>query len=224
MALTYNGVTPTAIIYNNTSLSKVICNGVTVWENSKTYRYKAKAVRIGKTSLSTPTSAGNFQINTDQSCMWCFPDENDATGYGVSLSTCMTKTITSMKFYFYRRNTYGYSSPNNCAWTYNVQINNSGIAAIHNRNNGYSVDRAPSTPSAAGIMDSGLTTAELQNIFASGCRKQYSDSSGSGCNALTAGYYYSFGLRCLYPPSGAVQFRCNNVDYDDAYIEIVAAG
>ncbi len=227
MPLTFNGITPNAIKFGTADLTKVIYNGVTVWEKvtSKTYRYKAKAVRIGSNSLSTPTSTGTFQINTNQSCMWCFLDENDVTGYSTSLSICMGKTITSMKFYFYRTNTYGYSSSNNCAWTYNVQINNSGMAAIHNRNNGYNVNRAPSTPSAAGSMDSGLTTAELKNIFASSCRKQYTDTSGSGCNQLTAVNYYSFGLRCLYPPSGAVQFRCNNVNNTnlyDAYIEIVA--
>ena len=158
--------------------------------------------------------------------MWCFMDENDVTGYSTSLSTCMTKTITSMKFYFYRTNTYGYSSPTNTAWSYNVAITNSGMSSIYNRSASYHFDKAPSTPTAAGVMDSGLTTAELKSIFASGCRKQYTGSSGSGCNALTAGYYYCFGLRCLYPPSGAVQFRCNNVNNTnpyDAYIEIVAS-
>ena len=223
MALTYNGTNITAVKFGSTNLTKVICNGVTVWESSKTYRYKAKAVRIGTTSLGTPSSAGNFSIS-NQACMWCFPDAVDTTGYNVTLSTCMGKSITSMKFFFYRTNTYAYSAAGNTAWTYNVQINNSGIAAIYNRNNGSYYNQAPPTPSAVGVMNSGLTTDQLKTIFASGCRKQLTAASGSGCNALTAGYYYSFGLRCLYPPSGAVQFRCNNVDYDDAYVEIVTSG
>ena len=222
MALIYNGTTVTAVKFGTTNLTKVICNGVTVWESTKTYRYKAAAARYGTTSLNLPSTAGNFSIS-NQAGMWCFPDATDTTGYGVSLSECMSKTITSMIFYFYRTNTYAYSSPNNTCWTYNVSISNSGMSSIYNRSASYHFDKAPSTPSAAGVMDSGLTTEELKAIFASECRKQYSDSSGSGCNALTAGYYYNFGLRCLYPPSGAVQFRCNNVDYDDAYIEIVAS-
>lgn len=223
MAINYNNTNITAVKFGSTSLTKVIYNNTTVWESSKTYRYKAKAVRVGSTSLGTPTSGGVFAINTSQACMWCFPNAVDATGNNVTLSACMNKSISSMKFYFYRTTTYGYSSPNNTAWTYNVDINNSGMSAIFNHNNGYHVNRAPSTPTEVGIMDSGLTTAELQAIFASGCLKNLEADSGSGCNALTAGDYYSFGLRCLYPPSGAVQFRCNNVDYDDAYIEIVAS-
>lgn len=99
MPLRFNGITPNVIKFGTTDLTKVIYNGVIVWEKvtSKTYRYKAKAVRIGSILLSTPTSTGTFQINTNQSCMWCFLDENDVTGYSTSLSTCMGKTITSMK-------------------------------------------------------------------------------------------------------------------------------
>lgn len=222
MSIKYNGATVTAVKFGSTNLTKVIYNGTTVWESSKTYRYKAKAVRVGTSSLGTPSSAGNFSIS-NQACIWCFPNAVDTTGYGVTLSACMTKSISSMKFYFYRTNTYAYSDAGNTAWTYNVQINNSGIAAVYNRNNGYYYNQAPATPSAAGLMDSGLTTEQLQAIFASGCLKSLGEASGSGVNALTAGDYYSFGLRCMYPPSGQVQFRCNNVDYDDAYIEIVAS-
>ena len=46
MALTYNGVTPTAITYNGTSLTTVIMNGVTVWTSSSgtTYRWQKSYV------------------------------------------------------------------------------------------------------------------------------------------------------------------------------------
>ena len=73
MPLVFNGVTPTAIKFGTTDLAKVVYNGVTVWEKvtSRTYRYKCKACRYGTTSLSLPSSAGNFSIS-NAAGMWCF--------------------------------------------------------------------------------------------------------------------------------------------------------
>lgn len=228
MPLTYNGNTPQVITYNGNDVKKVIFDGHTVWEKivSRTYRYKAKACRYGNTSLSFPTSAGVFTLNSSNPCvMFCFQDTTDATGYNTSLSTCMTKTITSMAMYFYRANTYGYSASTNTCWTYNQQISNGGMTAIRNRHATYHFDQAPPDPSAVGVQNSGLTTAQLQSIFASSCRYLLSSASGSGCNELTANnYYYAFGFRCLYPPSGSPQFRCDNINYNDVYIDIVATG
>ena len=227
--LIFNGTTITGdytVKYGNTELTKIIYNGQTVWEKntSKVYRYKAKAARYGKTSMTSPSSAGNFSVS-GQAGVWYFLDTTDVTGYNTTLSTCMGKTITDMKFFFYRTNTYPFNqNAGNTAWTYNVQVNNSGVAAVWYKNNSYYYDQVPATPTAAGIMNSGLTTAQLKNIFASGCRKQYTDTAGSGCNQLTPGYYYSFGIRCQNAPSGQIMFRCNNIDYDDAYIEITATG
>ena len=229
MALIYNGTTITGdytVKYGNTSLTKIIYDGKTVWEKntSKTYRYKAKACRYGSTSLQIPTTAGVFTLNSTYPCvMFCFEDTTDVTGYNTTLSTCMGKTITAMQMYFYRANTYGYSSPTNTCWTYNQQISNGGMTAINNRHATYHIDQAPPDPTAVGVQNSGLTMAQLKDIFASGCRYQLSSASGSGCNALTANaYYYAFGFRCKYPPSGSPQFRCDNVNYTDVYIEITA--
>lgn len=226
MALTYKGVTPTEITYNGTSLTKVIYNGTTVWEKntSKTYRYKAKACRYGNTSLQLPTTAGLFTLNSSNpSVMFCFQDAVDVTGYNTTLSTCMSKNITSMAMYFYRANTYAYSASTNTCWTYNQQISNGGMTAITNRHATYHIDQAPPNPTAVGVQNSGLTTAQLQTIFASDCRYLLSTASGSGVNALEANkYYYAFGFRCKWPPSGAPQLRCDNVNYTDVYIDIVA--
>ena len=222
MPINFNGTGITKINYNGTALSKVIYNGVTVWESTKTYRYKAKAARYGTTSMTSPSSAGNFSVS-GKAGVWYFMDTTDVTGNNVKLSDCMNKNISSMKFFFYRTNTYPFNqNAGNTAWTYNIQVNNSGVAAVWYKNNGYYFDQVPPTPTEAGIMDSGLTTNQLKSVFAIGCRKNYTDTAGSGCNQLTPGDYYGIGIRCQNAPSGQISFRCNNIDYDDAYIEIVA--
>lgn len=229
MPFIYNGTTITGsytVKYGNTSLTKIIYNGQTVWEKitSKTYRYKAKACRYGKTSLQLPTSAGNFTLNSNNnpSVMFCFLDTTDTTGYNTTLSTCMGKTITSMAMYFYRTNVSNYSASTNTCWTYNQQISNGGITAISNRHATYHFDQAPPNPTAVGVQSSGLTTAQLQSVFASGCRYQLTTASGSGVNALTTGYYYAFGFRCMYYPGVAPGFRCDNTNYTDVYVDITA--
>ena len=36
MAFTFNGVTPTKVVYNGTELTTIICDGVTVWTSFDT--------------------------------------------------------------------------------------------------------------------------------------------------------------------------------------------
>lgn len=228
MGLTFNGSTPETITYNGNDVLKVTYDGVTVWEKvtTKTYRYKAKACRYGNTSLQIPTTDGLFTLNSSYpSVMFCFQDTLDVTGYNTKLSDCMNKSISSMVMYFYRANTYAYSASTNTCWTYNQQISNGGMTAITNRHATYHIDQAPPNPTAVGVQNSGLSTAQLKNIFASSCRYLLSTASGSGCNALTANnYYYTFGFRCKWPPSGSPQLRCDNINYNDVYIDIVATG
>lgn len=222
MPLIYNGTQITKVIYNGTELTSLIYNGTEIFKSETTYIYKARAARVGTTNLSTPNSSGIFSAS-GQAFMLCFPDDVDTTGNNVTLYNCMAKTIKSMKLYMYRTNTYASSAAGNTAWSYGVSISNRGIATIYYRSSTNMINKAFPTPSAAGIIDMGLTTAELQNIFAQSNRVALSDASGSGVNALTAGNYWAFGARCLYPPSGAVQFRCDCVNYNDCYVEIVAS-
>lgn len=221
MPLIYNGSTVKNVLWGQEVVKKVVYGSTTVFENEVTYRYKAKAARLGTDSLELPTAEGVYTIN-NKACMWCFKDVSDVTGNGVKLSECMQKTIISMKFMAYRSSVAPSSDPTNTAWSYGVGFSNSGMSIIYNRSATKHVDRALPTPSATGVLDQGLTTAELMNIFAAENLVSVSGSSGSGVNLVDAGDYYCFGVRCKYPPSGAVIFRCNNTSYDDAYIEIVA--
>lgn len=230
--LIFNGTTITGdytVKYGNTELTKIIYNGQTVWEKntSKTYRFKAKACRYGKTSLQIPTSAGAFTLNSSNnpSVMFCFQDTVDTTGYNTTLSTVLGKTITAFQMYFYRSNVSDYSASTNTCWTYNQQISNGGITAISNRHATYHIDQAPPNPTAVGVQNSGLTMAQLKTIFSSSYRYLLSSASGTGCNALTANnYYWAFGFRCMYYPGVAPGLRCDNINYTDVYIDITASG
>lgn len=221
MPLVYNGNTVKNVLWGQEVVKKVIYGETTIFESEVLYRYKAKAARYGTTSLELPTGEGVYNIN-NKACMWCFKDVTDVTGNGVKLSDCMAKTIVSMKFLAYRASIAPSSSPTNTSWSYGVGFSNSGMSVIYNRSATKHVDRALPTPTAEGVLDQGLTTAELQNIFDPDNLVHVDGTSGTGTNAVDAGDYICFGVRCMYPPSGAVIFRCNNVSYDDAYIEIVA--
>lgn len=228
--LIFNGTTITGdytVKYGNTELTKIIYNNQTVWEKNtqKMYRFAAKACRYGKTSLQLPTSAGVFTLNsTYPAVMFCFQDTLDVTGYNTTLSQVIAKTWISATFYFTRTNTYAYSASTNTCWTYNQQISNGGITAIANRHATYHIDQAPPNPTAVGYQNSGLSTAQLKTIFNSSYRYLLSSASGSGCNALTANnYYWAFGFRCNWPPSGAPQLRCDNINnHYDVFLDVLA--
>ena len=230
--LIFNGTTITGdytVKYGNTELTKIIYNGQTVWEKNttKTYRFKAKAIRYGKNSLQIPTSEGKCTLNTNNypSVMFCFQDTNDVSGYSTKLSTVLGKSISAFQMYFYRANVSNYSSPTNTAWTYGQEISNGGMTAITNRHATLHFDQAPPNPTAVGVQNRGLTRAQLKTIFNTSYRYLLSSASGSGCNALTANdYYWAFGFRCQWYPGAAPQLRCNNINYTDVYIDITATG
>lgn len=221
MALIYNGTEITKVIYNGTELTSLIYNGTEIFNQERTYIYKARAARVGTTALSTPDSTGKFSAS-GKAFMLCFPNDVDTTGNGVTLYDCMGKNIKSMKLYMNRTNIYPSSDAGNTAWSYGVPISNTGLSTIYNRSSTNRIDKAFPTPASPGLIDMALSTSELLDIFDRNNLVELSSSSGSGVNALTAGNYWAFGARCLYPPSGAVSFRCDCVNYDDCYVEIVA--
>lgn len=223
MGIKYNGTDITAVKYNGTTIDTFKYNGTVVFQRvtSKTYRYKATAIRCGTSSLGTGNTAGVFRVD-NQAGMWCFnAATTDITGYGVTLQNCLSKNITSMKFMAYRANTNAAASAgtSGSAWSYGVKISDGGISTIWNVSATNRILRQLPTPSAVGVLDQGLTTNELKTIFGSGFL--YSTSaSGSGIYAIPTGNYWAFGCKAQYS-SGQIQFRCDNVNNNDAYIEIV---
>ena len=220
MPLVHNGTTIENVVFNGTPLTAVVFNGTTVYQKqtSRTYIYKAKAARCGTTGLGYGTQDGVFRVD-NQAGMWCFKNDVDDTNYNVLLSNCLNKNIQSIKFVAYRANTVASSAAGNTSWTYGVTVSNSGISTIYNRGVNH-IDRALTTPLAVGQVVQDLTTAELQTIFSPAYLNIGVPASGSGVYAMPAGDYWAFGVRALYSP-GQIQFRCDNVNYADAYLEII---
>ena len=71
MALIYNGTEINKVIYNGTELTSLIYNGTEIFNQERTYIYKARAARVGTTALSTPDSTGKFSAS-GKAFMLCF--------------------------------------------------------------------------------------------------------------------------------------------------------
>ena len=223
MPLVYNGTEINNVVYNGTTINTIVYNGTTIYTSSRTYKYKAKAIRCGTDALTFGNSSGVFRVD-NQGGMWCFKDDTlDSNGSGITLAQCLAKNITSMKFIAYRANTNAASSAGTTgsAWTYGVNVSNGGITTIWSNTYNNRILRQLPTPSAVGLLDQGLTTSELQTIFSAQYLNNNVSASGSGIYEIPAGNYWAFGCKAQYS-IGQIQFRCDNVNYDDAYIEIVA--
>lgn len=231
MAIKYNGTDVTAVKFGNTNLTKVIYNGVTVWESSRTYRFNFAGLLVGTSSGidgSNPTSAGNFRINSTYGAMWCVSTAAaDTLGSGVNFAACMQKTITSMKMYVYRANTQTFNTTaSNSGWIYNTPPTSAGARALVMsasalNSAGYThVDTTTPVPATAGLVQVSLTTDQLKACFTQ-TATTISAAAGHSPTQIPAGTYLTLGLRGLY--SNNPQFTCKSNDATYGYIEIVAS-
>lgn len=258
MALIYNGTTITGsytVMYGSTSLTKIIYDGKTVWEKitSRTYRYGAQGAlnpalnqygNVSGYNASNPTAGGgSISAGATGICWYFNKNVADQNGSGVSLYNCMQKTITSMKFVAYRNNTltgaYGsvhhwvYGSYTTGGNTYYVSLpQQSGLNLVY-RGNGSTINRVLPQPSAAGMIDQNLTTAELQAIFNNNYCRQYTGSTITiGVNnwptyvgythLVQNEYYYGIGYRYTTTTQNPQFLFRNPANVTDAYVEIVA--
>ena len=258
MPLIYNGTTITGsytVKYGNTSLTKIIYNGQTVWEKitSRTYKYGAQGAlnpalnqygNVSGYNASNPTAGGGTISAGATGICWYFnKNVADQNGSGVTLYNCMQKTITSMKFVAYRNNTntgaYGsvhhwvYGSYTTGGNTYYVSLpQQNGLNLVY-RGNGTTINRTLPQPSAAGLIDQNLTTAELKDIFKNDYCRQYTGSTITiGVNnwptyvgythLVQNEYYYGVGYRYTTTTQNPTFLFRNPANVTDAYVEIVA--
>lgn len=231
MAIIYNGTNITSVKFGSTNLTKVIYNGVTVWESSRTYRFNFAGLLVGTSSGidgSNPTSAGNFRINSTYGAMWCVSTAAaDTLGSGVNFAACMQKTITSMKMYVYRANTQTFNTTaSNSGWIYNTPPTSAGARALVMSASalntaGYThVDTTTPVPATTGLVQVSLTTDQLKACFTR-TATTISAAAGHSPTQIPAGTYLALGLRGLY--SNNPQFTCKSNDATYGYIEIVAS-
>lgn len=231
MSIKYNGTDVTAVKFGNTNLTKVIYNGVTVWESSRTYRYNFAGLLVGTSSGidgSNPTSSGNFRINSTYGAMWCVSTAAaDTLGSGVNFAACMQKTITSMKMFVYRANTQTFNTTaSNSGWIYNTPPTSAGARALVMSASalntaGYThVDTTTPVPATTGLVQVSLTTDQLKACFTQ-TATTISAAAGHSPTQIPAGTYLTLGLRGLY--SNNPQFTCKSNDATYGYIEIVAS-
>ena len=231
MSIKYNGTDVTAVKFGNTNLTKVIYNGVTVWESSRTYRYNFAGLLVGTSSGidgSNPTSAGNFRINSTYGAMWCVSTAAaDTLGSGVNFAACLQKTITSMKMFVYRANTQTFNTTaSNSGWIYNTPPTSAGARALVMSASalntaGYThVDTTTPVPATTGLVQVSLTTDQLKACFTQ-TATTISAAAGHSPTQIPAGTYLTLGLRGLY--SNNPQFTCKSNDATYGYIEIVAS-
>ena len=232
MGIKYNGTDITAVKYNGTTIDKVIYNGTTVFQRvtAKTYRYNFAGLLCGNSSGisgSAPSGTGEFTVGTTNGAMWCLSTTGtDSTGYGVTFSDCLTKTITSIKMYVYRNNTQTFNTESAVysGWIYNpapttsgaknlvknsTELNNAGITHI---------DTTTPVPTTTGLVQISLTTAQLKTCFTM-TPTTINAAAGHSPSQIPAGTYVTLGLRGLY--SNNPRFVCvsNNATY--GYVEIV---
>lgn len=231
MAIIYNGTNITSVKFGSTNLTKVIYNGVTVWESSRTYRFNFAGLLVGTSSGidgSNPSSAGNFRINSTYGAMWCVSTAAaDTLGSGVNFAACMQKTITSMKMYVYRANTQTFNTTaSNSGWIYNTPPTSAGARALVMSASalnaaGYThVDTTTPVPATTGLVQVSLTTDQLKACFTQ-TATSISAAAGHSPTQIPAGTYLTLGLRGLY--SNNPQFTCKSNDATYGYIEIVAS-
>lgn len=231
MAIIYNGTNITSVKFGSTNLTKVIYNGVTVWESSRTYRFNFAGLLVGTSSGidgSNPSSAGNFRINSTYGAMWCVSTAAaDTLGSGVNFAACMQKTITSMKMYVYRANTQTFNSTaSNSGWIYNTPPTSAGARALVMSASalntaGYThVDTTTPVPATTGLVQVSLTTDQLKACFTR-TATTINAAAGHSPSQIPAGTYLTLGLRGLY--SNNPQFTCKSNDATYGYIEIVAS-
>ena len=231
MAIIYNGTNITSVKFGSTNLTKVIYNGVTVWESSRTYRYLFAGLLVGTSSGidgSNPSSAGNFRIISTYGAMWCVSTAAaDTLGSGVNFAACMQKTITSMKMYVYRANTQTFNSTaSNSGWIYNTPPTSAGAKALVMsasalNSAGYThVDTTTPVPTTTGLVQVSLSTDQLKACFTKAATT-INAAAGHSPSQIPAGTYLTLGLRGLY--SNNPQFTCKSNDATYGYIEIVAS-
>ena len=257
MALLYNGNQVKAVYYNgNQPVKKVVYNGQTVWESSKTYKFTAQGCLIGADPNNygrITTYDGNYPASTNgntsliKKCIvWYFNrDVLDFNGNtNVTLSQCMSKSISSMKFYANRNNLNAANGATYYGWVYGQDTNpyyvstpnGNGMNVVYKKT-GTVITRYLPQPSSEGVLDQGLTTQELQAIFNSQWCKQYTGSTitigslntGVGYVNLQKDQYF-YGIGYVYSnynnsaPNFAPSFTFRNPANDhDAYLEIVAS-
>ena len=231
MAIIYNGTNITSVKFGSTNLTKVIYNGVTVWESSRTYRFNFAGLLVGTSSGidgSNPTSAGNFRINSTYGAMWCVSTAAaDTLGSGVNFAACLQKNITSFKMYVYRANTQTFNTTaSNSGWIYNTPPTSAGARALVMSASalntaGYThVDTTTPVPATTGLVQVSLSTDQLKACFTQ-TATTINAAAGHSPTQIPAGTYLTLGLRGLY--SNNPQFTCKSNDATYGYIEIVAS-